>query len=410
MNLPRFIARRTATDRSTPQNAMVHIATVAVAVSIAVVIISIAVMQGFRTEITKLVSGSVADISVMDFRSMRQPESHPITDSEELRNLITSNSNIDKVERYALRGAILRTKSGSRGIAIKGIDSTADLSHYNERLIEGIMPRFEESRHKEIAIAESVAKSLNISTNNRIEIILIEQGTPRRELFKVCGIYRSALGEAGAKVVLTDIRNVQKLNGWDNSQITGYALLTTHPELALETSATINSRLLYEYEGEESVAAISSQESHADIFSWLETHDVNTLVILSIMLIVAIFNMATALLILVLERTRMIGSLKAMGMTNGEIRKIFTHRAARVMWWGIVAGNIVAIALLLAQQHLHLIKLDESGYFLNEVPVSLDAWWIVGVNMLFMGIVAIVMHLATRVVQHIKVADAIKFQ
>lgn len=410
MNLPRFIARRTATDQSTPQNAMVHIATVAVAVSIAVVIISIAVMQGFRTEITKLVSGSVADISVMDFRSMRQPESFPITDSEELRNLITSNSNIDKVERYAMRGAILRTKSGSRGIAMKGIDSTANLSHFDQRLIEGRTPRLEESRHKEIAIAESISKSLNISTNDRIEIILLEQGAPRREIFKVCGIYRSALGEAGAKVVLTDIRNVQKLNGWDNSQITGYALLTTHPELAPETSDTINARLLHEYEGEESVAAISSQESHADIFSWLETHDVNTLVILSIMLIVAIFNMATALLILVLERTRMIGTLKAMGMTNGEIRKIFTHRATRVMWRGIVAGNIVAIALLLAQQHLHLIKLDETGYFLNEVPVSLDTWWIVGVNLLFMGIIAIVMHTATRVVQHIKVADAIKFQ
>ena len=106
----------------------------------------------------------------------------------------------------------------------------------------------------------------------------------------------------------------------------------------------------------------------------------------------------------------MIGTLKAMGMTNGEIRKIFTHRATRVMWRCIVAGNIVAIALLLAQQHLHLIKLDETGYFLNEVPVSLDTWWIVGVNLLFMGIIAIVMHTATRVVQHIKVADAIKFQ
>lgn len=389
---------------------MVHIATVAVAVSIAVVIVSVAVMQGFRSEITRLVSGSVADISVMDFNSMRQAEAYPITDNEPLRSILISTPNIAKIERYAMRGVIIRTKGGAKGIALKGIDSSADLSLYNTRLTEGILPRFEASRYKEIAIAESIAKSLGIGTGSRVEIILLEEGTPRRELFKVCGIYRSALGEVGAKIALTDIRNVQKLNGWEPSQITGYALHCTLSEMADNTSAEINARLLHEYEGEESVAAISSQENHIDIFSWLETHDINAMVILSIMLIVAIFNMATALLILVLERTRMIGTLKGLGMTNRQIRKIFTYRSVGVMLRGLIAGNIVAIVLLLVQRYLHLIKLDEAGYFLTEVPVTLDVWYIVGINLLFVAVIASVMHLSTRVVQKIKVADAIKFQ
>ena len=155
--------------------------------------------------------------------------------------------------------------------------------------------------------------------------------------------------------------------------------------------------------------AISSRERHAVIFGWLETHDVNAVVILTIMLIVAIFNMVTALLILVLERTRMVGTLKSLGMQNGAIRRVFTYRAAQIIAVGIVVGNLLALALLLAQKYLHLIKLDEAGYFLAEVPVSLGAGWIAVVDILFAAIIVAVTHLATSIVSRIEVAEAIKY-
>ena len=204
-------------------------------------------------------------------------------------------------------------------------------------------------------------------------------------------------------------RNIQKLNKWNPSQITGYACLLENAELSNQSADILNLRLMHEYESEDSLYAISSVERHPDIFGWLETHDVNATVILTIMLVVAIFNMVTALLILIFERTHMIGTLKSLGMQNSAIRKIFTYRSARIIALGITIGNIVAIGLLLVQQHFHLIKLDETGYFLSEVPVSLGAWWIALTDILFATIIVVVTYFATSIVARIKVADAIKY-
>ena len=217
------------------------------------------------------------------------------------------------------------------------------------------------------------------------------------------------MGETGAELALTDIRNVQKLNGWEPSQISGYACRVVDADLASQSADIINLRLMHEYEGEDSLYARSAEEQFPVIFGWLETHDVNATVIIVIMLVVAIFNMVTALLILVLERTRMVGILKSMGMQNSTIRQIFTHRALRIIAVGTAIGNAVAVGLLLLQRDLHLIKLDESGYFLSEVPVALGVGWIVAINIVFVAIILVATHLATSIVGRIKVAEAIKY-
>jgi len=403
------LARHIAMRGTSSQNAMVHIATSAVAVSIAVVIITLSVIFGFKEQISALVSGSMSDITISNPYGERQPELHPINDNEPLRTIITTTGNIAHTERYALRSCVVRGEDGAMGIALKGIDKEAEIGLFAERLEEGILPRFEDSRRKEVLLSKSIATKIGAEYNDRIELLLLEGNTPRREVFKVCGIYHSALGETGAELALTDIRNVQKLNGWEPTQISGYACRLYDPEIAEESANILNLRLMREYEGDESLAAISSRERHADIFGWLETHDVNATVILTIMLIVAIFNMATALLILVLERTRMVGILKSLGMQNSTIRRIFTYRAAQIIAVGIVIGNILALGLLLAQKYLHLIKLDESGYFLSEVPVSLGAGWIIATDILFAAVIIAVMYLATAIVGRIKVAEAIKY-
>ena len=404
-NLAQYIASRSTSS----QNAMVRIATAAVAVSIAVVVITLSVILGFKEQISALVSGTMADITISNPYGERQPEQYPISDGEAMRTLLASTGNVAHIERYALRSCVVRGEESAMGLALKGVGDDADLALFAERLEEGIMPRMEEARRKELILSKSVAEKIGAECDSRVELLLLEGETPRRELFKVCGIYRSALGETGAELALTDIRNVQKLNGWDSSQISGYAVRLYDDGLAYESANIINLRLMHEYEGEENLFAVSSQERHADIFGWLETHDVNAMVILTIMFIVAIFNMVTALLILVLERTRMIGTLKALGMQNGMLRRIFTHRAMRIVALGTAIGNVVAIGLLVVQKYLHLVKLDESGYFLDEVPVALNAGWIVAVNILFIAIIFVVTHLATSIVGRIKVADAIKY-
>ena len=388
---------------------MIHIATSAVAVSIAVVIISLSVIFGFKEQITALVSGVVTDMTVASPYGERQPENYPITENESLRGLLLSTANISHFERYALRSGVVRGEEGAIGIVLKGVGEDADLNLFSERLVEGAMPRMEEARRKELLLSQTVAEKIGAECGGRVEILLLEEENPRRELFKVCGIYRSALGETGAELALTDIRNVQKINGWESNQISGYGCRLADASLALRSADIVNLRLMREYEGEESIVAISSHERHADIFGWLETHDVNAFVILTIMLVVAIFNMVTMLLILVLERTRMVGVLKSLGMANNTIRRIFTYRATRIIAVGVAIGNVVALALLMAQKYLHLISLDETGYFLSEVPVSLDWGWVLMINIVFVAIIVAVTHLATHIVGRIKVAEALKY-
>ena len=403
------LARHIALRGTSSKNMMVHIATSAVAVSIAVVIISLSVIFGFKEQISALVSGTVADITISSPYGKRQPELHPINDNESLLNILSSTGNIAHTERYAVRSCVVRGEEGAMGIALKGIGAEADTAIFAERMVEGALPRIEEARRKEILLSQSVAEKIGAKCNDRVELLVLEGDTPRREVFKVCGIYRSALGETGAELALSDIRNVQKLNGWEPSQISGYACRLYDTDLSGQSTDIINLRLMHEYEGEENLAAVSAREEHADIFGWLETHDVNATVILTIMLVVAIFNMVTALLILVLERTRMVGTLLSLGMQQSTIRRIFTYRAAQIIAVGMAIGNALAIALLLLQRHFHLVKLDETGYFLAEVPVSLEWGWMVAINILFATIIIVITHLATAIVGRIKVADAIKY-
>ena len=406
----RNLVRHIASRETRSQNVMVHIATAAVAVSLAVVLVSLSIIFGFKEEISRLVSGTVSDVTVSAQFFSNVSSQEPISDSEALHKLISSTENVAHIERYASLGCVIRGENGATGIALKGIGSEANTSVIAERLESGSMPRIEEARRKEILLSRTVASTIGAETNDRVELLILgeENETPRREVFKVCGIYRSALGEMGAELALTDIRNVQKLNGWDYSQISGYACRLKDSDLADQTASAINQRLV-DFDSEDTLLAISSHERYQDIFAWLETHDINAMIIAIIMLVVAIFNVVTALLILVLEQTRMVGILKSLGMQNGTIRKIFTYRTARIIGIGITIGNILAIGILLAQRYLHIVKLEENGYFLSEVPVSFGAGWIVATNVAFVVIILVATHLATSIVGRIKVADAIKY-
>lgn len=403
--LVQHIAKRDTSSR----NVMVHIATAAVAVSIAVALISLSVIFGFKEQISTLVTGLTSDITISDPRAKRQPEQHPIYESEALQHIVASTPIISHSERFALCNGIVRGEDGAVGIVIRGVGAEADLSLFAERLSNGSMPRFDEARRKEILLSQALASKIGAAKDSRIEIVLMDGEIPRRELFKVCGVYNSVFGEDGSALAITDIRNVQKLNGWEPSQISGYACRLYDPEFSERAAEIVNMRLMYEYEGEESLTAISAREEHALIFGWLETHDVNATVILTIMLIVAVFNVITALLILVLERTRMVGVLKSLGMQNRTLQRIFTHHAARIIVRGAVIGNVIALTLLLIQKHLHLVKLDESGYFLSEIPVTLGVGWIIATNILFIAIILGITYLATSIVGRIKVAEAIKY-
>lgn len=406
MRLALLISRRTSS-----QSVMTHVAVTAVAVSIAVMIVTIAVIFGFRREMGTLVSRFAADVTVTNLRALRASESLPVTDSDRVRELILDADGSARTVAYAVRGGVIRSERAMAGMILKGVGSSEGTALFADVLAEGELPQFDEARRKEILVSRACADALGIATGSRAELLFIEEdGSPRRELFKVCGVYDTGLGDEQTALLLTDIRNVRKINGWDDGMISGYEVRTDDFDRADLVAEAINRNLFELYDGDDNLSAVSARTLHSEIFNWLGTHDVNAAVIITIMFVVALFNMITALLILVFERTRMIGILKTLGMTDGGIRRIFLCRAAAIVARGLLWGNVAGIGLALVQRYTHVVKLDAEGYNVAAVPIDLDAGMIAGIDIGFAAAILLLLAAVTTIVSRIRPADTIKYE
>ena len=334
MNLAFFIARRMA--KPSPENkpgVMERIAVVSVAVGAAVMILAMAVIMGFKREVAHKMTGFAAHVSVTDVRGVNALDSEPVHRSAHLEELIRATEGFEAMAPYAVKGGIVRTADAVGEVMLKGVEGDYDWSYFREWLVEGELPRVGDSvRTKDILLSRSLADRLLLGVGDKVEMLFVEPGEmPRRDRFKVAGVYASGMEEMDGMVVVTDIRNVQRLSDWGPDEISGYEIRTRDLRDAGAFARTLGRTLLYdEAEGTENLAVTSVTERYANIFDWLKAHDVNAAVIIVIMLVVAFFNMASALLILVLERTRMIGLLKALGIRSGELRRIFLWRAGFV--------------------------------------------------------------------------------
>lgn len=414
MNLALFIARRTAqTSEENRPGVMVRIATLAVALSLTVMLLSMAVIMGFKREVSRKIVGFAADIELTDIRSGAGPESHPIRYSKELQGLFEGEKQVAGVQSYLTLGGVVKSREGMQGTLVKGVGADYDTRFYEELLVEGRIPRIGDSlRHKELLLSEGVARKLGIAVEERIELLFMDgSGEPRRDRFKLVGLYRSGMEEADNRYALTDARNLRRILGWDADCVSGFELTLHTSDEADKTADRLNLALLYsEWEGAENLVARSVQQRYPAMFDWLRTHDVNAAVILGIMLIVALFNMTSALLILVFERTCMIGMLKALGMTNRSLRAIFLYRALFIMGRGVVWGNVAALVLALAQKWGHIIKLDASGYLLSEVPIAIEWSWWVAINLGAVALILLLLTLPASIVGRIRPEQSIRYE
>lgn len=414
MNLEFLIARRMA--QPSPGNkpgVMERIAVISVALSVGVMILALAVMMGFKEQITRKLTGFVAHATVTDVRGMGTLASEPVERTAHLEALIRSTPGFVGMSPYAVKGGIVRTADAVEGVMLKGVDGNYDWSNFREWLVEGTLPRVGDTiRTKDMLLSRNLASRLMLGVGDRVEMLFVEQDElPRRDRFKVAGIYASGMDEMDNVVVITDIRNVQRLAEWAPEQISGYELYTTDLASAEQFAAEVDHALLYDASDEARNLVVSSvQEQHAGIFDWLRAHDVNAAVVLVIMLVVAFFNMASALLILVLERTRMIGLLKALGMRNGALRRVFLYRAAMITLRGLAWGNGVALACCMVQRQWHVVKLNAEGYLLAEVPVSLDWGWLLGLNGGFMVAIVALLVIPTYIISSVKPEESIRYQ
>lgn len=389
---------------------MSRIAVVSVAVSVAVMLVALAVILGFKREVTARMVGFSAPVEVIDAAGIYAAESQPVVATEGLEALLRAVEGVRSVSPYALKSGIVRTRDAMDGVALKGVDGSYDWSFFADRLTEGRLPRVGDSvRTKELLLSRRTARLLGLHTGDKVEMLFVDSDqTPRRDRFKVSGLYSTGMEEL-ERTALTDLRNVQRLSGWSSGEVSGYDLYADDVRQADRLAGAVNDALLRsELPEVDGVVAVSVGERYPAVFDWLKAHNVNAAVIIVVMVVVAFFNMASALLILVLERTRMIGLLKAMGMENRRIRRIFLYRAAFIVGRGLLWGNLAAGVLCWLQLRFHLLKLDPAGYMLSEVPVAVGAGWWLAVDVAAAGAILALLFVPAALVARIRPDEAIK--
>lgn len=389
---------------------MSRIAVVSVAVSVAVMLVALAVILGFKREVTARMVGFSAPVEVIDAAEIYAAESQPVVATEGLEALLRAVEGVRSVSPYALKSGIVRTRDAMDGVALKGVDGSYDWSFFADRLTEGRLPRVGDSvRTKELLLSRRTARLLGLHTGDKVEMLFVDSDqTPRRDRFKVSGLYSTGMEEL-ERTALTDLRNVQRLSGWSSGEVSGYDLYADDVRQADRLAGAVNDALLRsELPEVDGVVAVSVGERYPAVFDWLKAHNVNAAVIIVVMVVVAFFNMASALLILVLERTRMIGLLKAMGMENRRIRRIFLYRAAFIVGRGLLWGNLAAGVLCWLQLRFHLLKLDPAGYMLSEVPVAVGAGWWLAVDVAAAGAILALLFVPAALVARIRPDEAIK--
>lgn len=376
MSLEFDIARRLSSRNSggAPRRSgvMERVAVAATAVSVAVMIITMSVVVGFKHDLRRIMTGAASSISVTSPQSGGVMSGIPVERGEELERVLRSTQGVVRISPFTSKEGVIKSDDNTVGVVLKGVDSLFDQSFFAGCLRSGTMPRVGgEPRVKDLVISQSVADRMAVDIDDRVEMVFISGDEVRRDRFRISGIYSTGVEMIDAVVAMTDMRNVQRLCDWPSDMITGYEVWLDGRADALLTAGDINERLaeLYLDEGIDA-EAFAVEQIYPNVFGWLATHDVNAAVMVVIMIVVALLNMITVLLIIVLERSRMIGELKAMGMNDRSLTRIFFFRALFIAMRGMAWGAAAGLALCCVQYFTGVLTLPSDGYFLSQVPVA----------------------------------------
>lgn len=386
MNLSLFIAKkiRKKGDRSGGLSGLGSaIATASVAVSVAVMLVSLAVASGFKYEIRGKITGTVGDVMLAAPGQQLLGASFPVDRNPSYLEAVRALSDVAQVEAVAYLPGILRRDGEVEGIVLKGVDSTYSLSFFARFLVAGRLPDFGgEKPSDELLLSEATAARLQVGPGDRLEAYCIEDRVRVRR-FTVTGLYRMGLEELEKTFAVADLRQVQRLCGWTPERVTGLEVRSREgadPDAVFR--AVEQTVLERETDDDPPLVTQDVRKQYAAIFDWLELLDLNVIIILSLMVAVAGFNMISGLLILIFEKIRMIGLLKALGMRGGPLRRIFVYRGMDLVLRGMLWGNLAALVCCLMQAEFRIIGLDASNYFVDHVPVRLTWWGWAGVDLI----------------------------
>ena len=415
MNFPLFIARRLYSDQGDKRKVSrpaIHIAVAGVAIGLAVMIISVCVVLGFKHTIRDKVIGFGSHIQVADFMTLQQMNQYPVVMNDSMIQVIKKSPGVKHVQRFAMKEGILKTDEDFLGVGFKGVGPEWDSTFIHENMVEGSIPKFDDqASHNKILISKLMADKLRLKAGQRIFAYFIDHNGVRTRRFTISGIYQTNLKKYDEVMVYADLYTVVKLNGWEEDQASG-AELTVNDFNQLQTTEdyivkNIN-RTVDQYG--ETYSSATIKELNPQIFQWLNLMDLNVWVILGLMLAVAGVTMISGLLIIILERTSMIGVMKALGARNNTIRHTFLWFAAFIIGKGLLYGNILAFAILLIQKYTGLVKLDAQTYYVSTVPVEFNWIYIIALNVATLLISVFILVAPSYLISHIHPAKSMRYE
>jgi lipoprotein-releasing system permease protein len=410
MDLSFFIARRIAFNKgSSFSRFIINIAIIATAISVAVMILATALVNGFQQVIQEKIFSFWGHIHITQY----QPNAGPLTeqipfaaDTAQARRL-HNTPGVSAVNAYATKSAILKADKDIEGIIFKGVDAQYDWQHLQRFLVQGRPIRYADSSYApEVVIAESMAKELRLELNDNVIVYFIQGAgqPPRARKLTVTGIYKTGIEEYDKTYIIGDLQLIRKLNNWSPSDIGGYEVFTTDYRKMTDVAIGIDSVI------SEKLFVRTIKDIYPNIFDWLQLQNKNEVIILVIMTIVAIINMITAILILILERTNMVGMLKAMGMHNSGIQEVFIYQAGYIVLIGLIFGNALGLGLAFLQQATGFFKLPEESYYMSVAAIDLRWWEVVLINLSTFAICVIVLLIPSLIIRRITPVKAIQFK
>lgn len=409
MNLEYFISKRLITTKSyksSISSPIIKIAIIAIAIGIVMMVLSVATGIGLQNKIREKVAAFNGHIIISNYDdNQSEVTKEPISINQDFYPKFKNISGISHIQATASKAGMINTATTFEGIIYKGVGKDYQFKNLQEYLIQGRMPNLKSTINEEVLISQYIANRLNLKLGDRFNTYFLkETGTGYNlRVFKIVGIYNSGFQEFDATYMIGDIRHIQKINKWKPDQVGAFEVFIDDftqikqkgEEIYKEIPSTYNS--------------VTIEEKYYSIFEWLKLFDFNIIIILIVMIVVATINMIVALLVLILERTQMIGILKALGANNWNVRKIFLYNASYLIIRGLLIGNAIAITLLLIQKYFGLIKLNPESYYVSVAPVDINPLHILALNLGTILICFLVLLIPSYIITKISPVKAIRF-
>ena len=407
MNLSLYISNRlffTKKGNNRYTKPILLIGTLAVTLSVTVMLLSIMITKGFKNQITEKIIGFGGDVVITSFVNNNSYESVPIKKNKSLIAELQSNENIVNVSSFATKAGVLKNENEILGVVLKGVSSNYNWDFFNKNMIKGNTLTLSDSvSSNKIIISEKVAKNLNLSLGDPV-FMYFAQDPPRVRKFIIHGIFSTAFSDFDDLFVIADIMQIQKLNSWQSSQVGGLEIKINDFKQLDEVAEFVYNKTDYNLKSE------SIKERFPELFDWLELQNMNVFLIIILMVIVALVNMITVLIIIILEKVQLVGVLKSMGLSNWNVRKIFLYQSIKIATVGIIFGNLLAFILAFLQKKFQFLKLDSSIYYMQHIPFDYDFFSVLLINMGTIVMCYLALIIPSSIITNMKLIDSIRFE